>query len=97
MPEPAQNYAEYQDSAPELVGQVPQAAESVTKTDGELDSSGVLSAEKTGRKGFLGPVPIIALGLLAVLVLVGIIVGAVLGTQHKEHNRMSSIYSLGVC
>jgi hypothetical protein len=32
-------------------------------------------------------VPIIALALLAVLVLVGIIVGAVVGTEHKNNTR----------
>jgi hypothetical protein len=88
MPAVAQNYAEYQDSAPELVAQVPQPAESIAKIDPELDSSAVpLSAEKTGKKRFLGPVPIIALALLAVLVLVGIIVGAVVGTEHKNNTR----------
>jgi len=95
MPELSQNYAEYQDAAPGLIAQVPQVIESMAKTDGELGVP--VSADKKGKKGFLGPVSIIALGLLAVLVLVGISVGAVVGTQHKRHKRMSSIYSLDVC
>jgi hypothetical protein len=95
MPGLAQNYAEYQDSAPELVSQAPQFPRGTESlADGELDPPVPMLAEK--KKRFQRPVPIIAICLMAVLVLVGVIVGAVIGTQHKNHNRTSSIY-LDVC
>jgi hypothetical protein len=82
-----QNYAEYQDSAPELVAGTPAAR--LAKTEGRPESSPAsadvpISGGTKGKKRILGLAPWTAFALiLLVLLLIGVIVGAVLGTKRK--------------
>jgi hypothetical protein len=90
MAEPPQKYAEYQDSAPELITPS-QAIGSGNPESGPEFKPGHpdVSVEGTPNKRKvlgLAPRTAAALILISLIVIVGVVVGAVLGTQHKNHH-----------
>lgn len=98
----AQNYAEFQDSAPELVIGIP-AATRLAKVEGGLESSPAgadvpTSGGAKGKKRILGLAPwaAIAFALIFALLLVGVIVGSVLGTRDKKPSMFPHYIALGL-
>jgi len=94
----AQNYAEYQDSAPELVVAKTPATARQAKTRGGPESPPAgadvpASGGVKGKKRILGLAPWTAFAfvLIFALLLVGVIVGSVLGTTHKKPSSMFPI------
>lgn len=95
---PSQTFAEYENSAPELVTQVPI---SQSKPTGSSNLKGGLepysgyanpSVGKVHKRRVLGVAPWMAFAFIsiALVIVVGVVVGAVLGTKHKSHTSKLS-------
>ena len=80
-----QNYGEYQDSAPEPIAQSQPIGSS--SPDGGLGSQPGILVEGKHKKKVLGLAPWMAFTLIfiALLIVVSIIIGAVLGTKFENH------------
>jgi hypothetical protein len=96
MARASQNFAEYQDSAPEPIAQS-QATGSGNPEGGRGSQPGhvVLSVGEMHKKKVLGLAPRTAFALIfiASIVIVGIVIGAVLGTNRKNHtDKLPTLY-----
>jgi hypothetical protein len=110
---PSQTFAEYENSAPELVTQVPISQSKATGSSNVKGGLGSYSGQpysdqpysdqpysgqpnpsvgRAHKRRILGLAPWMAFTFvfIALVVVIGVIVGAVLGTKHKNHTSKLS-------
>ena len=96
MAKASQSFAEYQDSAPETIAwSQATASGNLEGGPGSQPGHADLSVGEKHEKKVLGLAPRMAFALIfiALIVIVGIIIGAVLGTKHENHTgKLPTLY-----